>query len=136
MIYLLDMSAFARLPTSDTVTAVLEGPVVDGDVATCGVLALEAGWSARSAADHGQVAAALAALPWVDITPEDWRRAVHVQGLLALKGQHRSAGFPDLLLAAAAERTGLTVLHYDSDYDIVAAITGQPTQWVVPRGSV
>jgi hypothetical protein len=28
------------------------------------------------------------------------------------------------------------VLHYDDDYDRIAAVTGQPAQWVVPRGSV
>jgi predicted nucleic acid-binding protein len=43
---------------------------------------------------------------------------------------------PDLLIAAVAERASRTVLHYDADYDIVAAITGQPAQWVVPRGTV
>jgi hypothetical protein len=30
----------------------------------------------------------------------------------------------------------VTVLHYDSDYDVIAAVTGQPMQWVVPRGTV
>jgi hypothetical protein len=29
----------------------------------------------------------------------------------------------------------LTVLHYDGDYDMIAKVTGQPTEWVVPRGS-
>lgn len=43
---------------------------------------------------------------------------------------------PDLLIAAAAEARGLTVLHYDADFDRIAAITGQPCQWVVPAGSV
>jgi hypothetical protein len=28
------------------------------------------------------------------------------------------------------------VLHYDSDYDLIAKITGQPARWVVPRGTV
>ena len=45
-------------------------------------------------------------------------------------------GFPDLLIAAVAEREHVTVLHYDSDYDHIAAITGQPAQWVIPRGTV
>lgn len=42
----------------------------------------------------------------------------------------------DLIIAAVAERHRVTVLHYDADYDLIAEITGQPTQWVVPRGSV
>lgn len=43
---------------------------------------------------------------------------------------------PDLLIAACAEAAGLTVLHYDADYDRIASLTNQPVQWVVPRGSV
>jgi predicted nucleic acid-binding protein len=48
----------------------------------------------------------------------------------------RSVGLPDLLIAAVAERERVTVLHYDSDYEIIAKVTGQPIEWVVPRGSV
>ena len=55
---------------------------------------------------------------------------------LALRGQHRAVGLPDLLIAAVAERAQVTVLHYDADYDLVAAVTGQSTQWVIPRASV
>jgi len=58
-----------------------------------------------------------------------------VQAALARKGGHRSLSIPDLLIAAAAEAAGLTVLHYDSDFDLVAEVTGQPTEWVVPKGS-
>ena len=62
-------------------------------------------------------------------------RLSHVEEL-AQQGRHRSVGLPDLLISAVAERAGLTILHYDADYDSVAGVTGQPTQWVVPRGSV
>ena len=55
---------------------------------------------------------------------------------LAQRGQHRAVGLPDLLIAAVAERAGLIVLHYDADYELVAAVTGQAMQWIVPRGSV
>jgi len=27
-------------------------------------------------------------------------------------------------------------LHYDADFDLIAGVTGQPTEWIVPRGSV
>ena len=63
-------------------------------------------------------------------------RAVEVQGLLADRGQHRGANVPDLVVAAAAERAGLTVLHYDADFELIATVTQQLTEWVVPRGSV
>lgn len=64
-----------------------------------------------------------------------FQRAIEVQGELARLGQHRLP-IPDLIVAAAAEAAGLTVLHYDADFDRIAAITGQPVEWVVPRGSV
>ena len=63
-------------------------------------------------------------------------RALEVQALLAERSQHRGVSVPDLLVAACAERAGLIVLHYDSDFDRIAEFTGQGTRWVVPRGSV
>ena len=135
MTFLIDKSAFARIATNPMIASVLREPFAEGLVATCGVLALEAGWSARSAADHRRLTRIIAALPSEDVLPEDWARAFAVQALLAERGQHRSAGLADLLTAACAERTGRTVLHYDADYDLVGAVTGQRTQWVVPRGT-
>jgi hypothetical protein len=72
----------------------------------------------------------------VQLDQRTFDRAVEVQGLLAEKAQHRAANIPDLIVAAAAERAGLTVLHYDADFELIAAVTGQQTEWVVPRGSV
>lgn len=56
--------------------------------------------------------------------------------MLAERSQHRAVPLPDLLVAACAERAELTVLHYDADFDRIAALTNQPSQWIVPRGSV
>ena len=63
-------------------------------------------------------------------------RALEVQAMLAERSQHRAVPLPDLLIAACAERAGLTVLHYDADFERIAKLTGQRAQWVVPRGSV
>ena len=30
----------------------------------------------------------------------------------------------------------MTVLHYDADFDAIAAVTHQETEWVAPRGSL
>ncbi len=60
------------------------------------------------------------------------QRAIEVQGLPAVRFQHRSVSTLDLLIAATAERYSLTVLHYDGDYDRIAQVTGQPVEWVVP----
>lgn len=72
----------------------------------------------------------------VPVTDTVVDRALEVQSQLADQSQHRSVPLPDLLIAACAEAAGLTVLHYDADYERIASFTGQPVQWVVPRGSV
>ncbi len=46
----------------------------------------------------------------------------------------RSVAAP--LIAAAAETEGLTLLHYDADFDLIASVTGQRCDWIVPRGSI
>ena len=71
----------------------------------------------------------------VETTSEHLRRALQVQRLLAVRSQ-RGRKIPDLLVAAAAEEAGHTVLHYDSDFDLISSVTGRPCRWVVPRGSV
>ncbi len=63
-------------------------------------------------------------------------RALAAQAQLAAKSQHRAVPLPDLLVAACAEANKLAVLHYDADFERIAKVTGQPTQWVVPHGSV
>ncbi|HET6191435.1 MAG TPA: PIN domain-containing protein, partial [Trebonia sp.] len=64
------------------------------------------------------------------LTPAIEDRAVEVLTLLADRGQHRAPSVPDLIIAAAAELAGLTVLHFDKDFDLIASITGQPVQWL------
>lgn len=66
---------------------------------------------------------------------EIWDRALRVQAELAEKSAHRVAALPDLLIAATAERHGVTVLHYDHEYDLIASITGQAMRWIVDRGT-
>jgi predicted nucleic acid-binding protein len=63
-------------------------------------------------------------------------RAVSVQDRLAARSRQRGAKIADLLIAAAAEAAGLVVLHYDHDFDLIADITGQQTEWIVPAGTV
>ena len=133
--YLADKSAWARL--NQAVVADRLVPLVEqGVVGTCGILDLELLVSARSGEDQAQLRAerrfAMERLPMPD---EIWDRAIEVQGELAKIGQHRTVKLPDLLVAATAERHGVTVLHYDADYDRIGAVTGQPTEWVVPAGT-
>ncbi len=97
---------------------------------------LELLFSARSPDDYEGVRSELEGLDRIPIDDQDFDRALDVQAGLAAASQHRGVPLPDLLIAAAAERAGLVVLHYDSDYDRIAAVTGQAMEWVVERGSV
>jgi predicted nucleic acid-binding protein len=133
--HLADTSALARLG-QPAVAAVL-GPLIEaGLVATCGVIEFELGWATRTSAVFDQVRADRdAGYEWLSTHDEDWRRALDVQGMLWRGGRVRAVGLPDLLIAAVAEREHVTLLHYDSGYDLIAEVTGQQMQWVVPRGT-
>jgi len=134
--YLADTSALARLH-HQVVAAALVPLIESGVVATCGVIEFELGWATRSTAEFGQVRADRdAGYEWLATLDEDWRRALDIQASLWRSGRMRAVGLPDLLIAAVAERERVTVLHYDSDYDVITQVTSQPTQWVVPRGTV
>lgn len=134
--YLADTSVLSRRRTRPEVREVLEPLFVSGRVATCGVIDLELLYSATSPTDYTSVATVLRKLPRVPMSEEVLDRALEVQGRLAKRSQHRGVSLPDLIIAACAEGAGLTVLHYDGDYERIAEVTGQPAQWVVPRGSV
>jgi hypothetical protein len=64
-------------------------------------------------------------MPVEYLTPAIEDRAVEVQLLLADQGRHRAPSLPDLMIAATAELTGLTVLHVDKDFELIAGVTGQ-----------
>lgn len=133
--FLIDKSAFARLPRPAVERRV--GPLLlAGQIACCGITVLEVLYSARRHADLVATREELGALPKAPVLQRDFDRAEGVMELLARRGRHRGPGLPDLLLAAVAEREALCVLHYDHDFDLIAEVTGQRCEWVVPRGSV
>lgn len=109
-----------------------------GEIAGCDMIALELLHSARNPAEFALVEEGLRGLPWVEADAADWLRARDVYRVLGRRPgmPQRSVKHPDLLIAAAAERAGLTVVHYDADYDVIAEITGQQVRWVAPRGSI
>jgi predicted nucleic acid-binding protein len=134
--HLADKSALTRRETRPEVRAVIEPMLLAGQIATCAIVDLELLYSASSPSVYRRLASALRALPRVPVTEVVLDRALEVQGQLAKRSQHRAVPLPDLIVAAAAESAGLTVLHYDADYERIAEITGQAAQWVLPRGSV
>jgi len=133
--YLVDKSVLARLHL-DPVAQVVTPLLAQGLGATCDVVELEIGFGARSASELAAVRTQRAALyVHLPMPDEVWARALHVHEALAARGYHRAAGVPDLLIAATAERAGAVVLHYDRDFDLIAEVTGQHVQWVVPPGA-
>ena len=112
--------------------------VIDGDIATCAMVRLELLYSTRNGDEFAQLRADLAALPELAIDQAQWDRAVDVYAGLARQGglHHRAVKHPDLVIAAAAAAGGVEILHYDEDYDRIAAVTGQAVRWLAPRGSL
>lgn len=132
--YLIDKSAFARY-SKPAARAVLQPLQQAGHLAICGAVELEIMHSARSKGDAERIRDGLRGFDWLPTPDEVWDRAAEVQSLLVGAGNWRALSVADRVIAAVAERHGATVLHYDGDYDMIAAVTAQPTQWVLPPGS-
>jgi predicted nucleic acid-binding protein len=94
------------------------------------------GYSGRNAEKWDRLVGALDAFELVDSTAAHQRRALQVQRFLAQRSQRGRKIIPDLLIAAAAGELGVAVLNYDADFDLIASVTGQRCQWVVPAGTV
>lgn len=135
-LYLIDTSAHARL-SHPVVRNVIAGLIVDRAAATCVTVDLDAGYSGRDLTDVRAIAerrrALYVTLPITEVIAE---RAREVQIRMAARGHHRAAGVVDLLTAAVAEHHGTVVLHYDGDFEHIAAVTGQPHAWIAPRGTL
>lgn len=132
--FLLDTSVIKRLGRRE-VREVVEPLATAGRLGRAAVSDLEVGYSARNAQEWDQLIGALDAFDLIDTTAGHVRRALQVQRLLAQRSQ-RGRKVPDLLIAAAAEELDVAVLHYDADFDLIAAVTGQRSQWVLPAGSM
>ena len=134
--FLIDTSAAARMRMT-AVADRLEPLITGGLVATCATLDAEALYSARSPEDYEQVRAdrreAYEYLPTDDI---HWQRAFDVQRTLARTGRHRAVGIADLVTAVLAAEHGMTIVHYDSDFEIAGEVLEFEHRWVLPRGTV
>jgi predicted nucleic acid-binding protein len=134
--FLIDTSAAARMRLT-AVADRLEPLITGGLVATCATLDAEALYSARSPAEYEQVRAdRREAYEYLPTDDGRWQRAFDAQRVLAQTGRHRAVGIADLLTASLAAEHGMTVLHYDSDFEIAADLLEFEHRWVVPRGTV
>jgi predicted nucleic acid-binding protein len=127
--WLIDTSALTRIGTSPDAASWAER-IDRGLVRIAVVTRLEIGYSARSGPDLRSALrrAPLASMPIEYQTPAIEDRAIAVQTMLADNGRHRAPSVPDLIVAATAELAGLVVLHLEKDFELIAEITGQPTE--------
>jgi predicted nucleic acid-binding protein len=128
--FLIDTSALALFLRSDAEQFGWDRAAAAGLIAVCPITELEFFHSARSARDRSRGINDVRALfSFAPVDDRAYDRAWQVQGFLTERGQHRSAGAVDLILAATAELQGLTLLHRDHDFESIAAVTGQALQW-------
>jgi hypothetical protein len=133
-LFLVDKSAFEQQRHSNQADAMLRALAAENRLAICEIVALELLFSTRGPADYEARWSHLESLEWLPTDAAACRTALDLQRRLAQRGQHRRP-IPDLLIAATALVHGATVLHYDRDFDRIAAITGQATRWIVERGA-
>lgn len=100
-------------------------------VATCGILNLEALFSARNPKEYEAIWMwRNSIMEYVDSGEDCFQRAQEVQRTLAERSAHR-VKLPDLLIAATAEKHNLMLLHFDKEFDLISSITDQEVDWVV-----
>jgi predicted nucleic acid-binding protein len=131
---LIDKSAWEQLPHHRDAERRIAELVLAGRVATCLLASLEGLYSARNATSFEALRAALSRRRWLSMTPEVETSTMEIMAQLAVRGQHR-VPLPDLIIAACAWVHGAHLLHYDGDFERIAAVTGQSHEWVIPRGS-
>ena len=135
-VYVADTSAYVLRERNQTARRRFDALLIDGRLACCQMTALELLNTAPDRKGYDTLWRALHGQRWADCTTAAMDRALEVHQELGRKSQHRDFKLPDLIIAATAELTGATVLHYDRDYDRIADVTGQPVEWIVPRGSL
>src|SRR5262249_1423648 len=127
-----DTSAITRMVQPE-VAARLSPPVEAGHVATCAVVDLDLYAHIGDPSQLGDIRVLRAAsFHWLTTTDDDLGRALDGQAALATEGH--TIGWTALAVAAIAERHRVTVLHHNADFDHVAKVTGQATEWVVAEG--
>ena len=134
MLYLADTSAWRRSRATESIALRWAGLLAGRDLAVCAPLELELLYSARGPADYSVLRSELDALVRLPTTHEVEAEALSTQRLLAAKSQHRGPKPIDLLVAATARVHDAVLLHYDRHFDLIARVTGQPAEWLAPRG--
>lgn len=133
--YLADTSAWARA-ARPAVSSRWERLIEQDALAICAPVRLELLYTAPDEAMFARIRRDVDALPQVVLDSSTGARAEDVQASLVRRGHHRGPTPVDLLVAAAAEASGLTLLHYDRHFDLIVEVTGQPAEWLARRGTL
>lgn len=135
---LLDTSAW-HLKDHSGVQTWFGAALLIGQIATCELVAIEILHVASTRQQYADLHRDLRRLPWMQMGSWEWRRIMQVYDLLEDYGGsnlRRSVKHADLLIAACAEHYGVTLVHYDQDFDAIQQVTGQSTRWILPRGTI
>jgi predicted nucleic acid-binding protein len=112
------------------------GAVEAGLVLVCDLVILELTRLAPNERRAREIADRLAAFEALPMPAELWSRSRETQLALAASGDHRRVPPADLLLASTAEAAGVSLIHYDRDYERIAAVGELRQQWLVPDGAL
>jgi len=132
-LYLIDKSAWEQRHYDDRARQRAGELREAGQLAICMVTVAELLYSARNVEEMDLDQARLAELAFLPMTPAAEQEVVALLRGLAARGQHWGRPIPDLLVAAIAKTHGAVVLHYDHDFDLIASVSGQPQEWIIPR---
>lgn len=132
---LIDTSAYAQIKHHPQAAERFTGLAARGLLATCNVVSAEVLYSMAGINSIRAMRATLDGLWYLPLTEWSEMRALETLVKLAERGKHRAAQVGDLQIAAVAEQYRATLLHYDHDFEDIAEVTGQPVEWIVPRGA-
>jgi predicted nucleic acid-binding protein len=134
-VYLLDKSAWEQRRYDERARARVRQLRESARLAVCVVTMAELLYSSRNVDEMDSDHAQLVQLQFLAMTPIAEQQVVLTLKALAAKGQHRGRPIPDVLIAAIAHAHGAVVLHYDHDFELIAAVTGQRQEWIIPPGT-
>ncbi len=134
--FLIDKSAHVRV-WKPGIEELWKEALSRGQVAVCEPTEFEILYSARSVEEYEKVKTGLRGLyGWEPVPDGAWRDVLALQRDMTRSGSHRAASAVDLLVAVTAQSRGLTVLHYDRDFETIAQHTTVKTRWLAEPGSI
>lgn len=132
--YLIDESVVIRI-ADDRIQSVLRALLLAGEIGRCSVTDLQIGFHARNEREWNAAIESVSVFEKFEVNNSHLKRGHQIQRLLAEKSIRLYPIF-DLIVAAVAEEQGLTLLHCNGNFDLIAEVTGQSCQWVVPPGEI